>query len=627
MDSMESRRAILAKSPPPNQPTSPSATTPAISTTPRSTLQYPSIKVPGSSSTSASSPKSSFEYGSSPPRTSIKFGSFFKSFRGRSAFDADDDEFDGARKYSTSTLKKEESITDSSPGNTSAKSKLHHADFFKIDGGRAYCSPSPYPSATPSPAKPKPLANNFFVSFNGRSAFDADDDEFDDQRKYTIEASSPTASTRSRAISWANQVAYANSAAFDDVSERAGRGEDGHKSSSTVSVTSTFEPTPFAAQHSTTTSRQNYKTIRKSQGKLMSATLKAARGISPYQGNMWDPEEDEWMDASKVVETFKASYKTPVPALPSATQGALSYFGTAIQSTVKSVLGSAALKKREEERIEEEVREKVEDLGNTCLYDPKGDANDEVMKSVFLSPTRFFPGHAVESPRSMHIVDLNAYFQSFDPLIANARPRLCDAIATVLSHTSKGCLEAFLNPSIKEFIYRRKVDNNEGGMILIIRREGNEVVCGVYHNFAFKKLWKLYVKSVISITGQWHEVFATLKPGEMIINKGVPEWGTIQPEQSELKSDRADAKTTENTQRKLELSPTKKIAKASDEVKETDPKFMLYQSRVLALYLLWDIWYRFDKMYECRATWMTDGEEMEVRLKRMLVDSDDEKDD
>jgi hypothetical protein len=627
MDSMESLRAILTKSPSPNQPTSPSATTPAISIPPRPALQYPPLDVPGSSSASASLPGSSFEYGNSPPRTSTKFGAFFKFFRGRSAFDADDDEFDGAREYSTSTLKKKENISRSSPGDTPAKPKLYRADFFKTDGGRVYRSPSPYPSATPSPAKPKPLTNNFFASFNGRSAFDADDDEFDNEQKYTIELS-PVVSARGRAISWADQIANANSAASDDVPGQARCGEDEAKSSSTVSVTSTFKPMPFTAQRSATTSRHNYKTIGKSQGKLMSATLQAARGISPYQGNLWDPEEDEWMDASKVVETFKASYKTPVPALPSVTKGALSYFGTAIQSTVKSVLGSAALKKREEEeeRIEE-VREKVEDLGNTCLYDPKGDANDEVMKSVFLGPTRFFPGHAVESPRSMHIVDLNAYFQSFDPLIANARPRLCDAIATVLSHTSKECLEAFLNPSIKEFIYRRKVDDNEGGLILVIRREGNEVVCGVYHNFAFKKLWKLYVKSVISITGQWHEVFATLKPSEMIIKKGVPEWGTIQPEQSELRSDRADARITENTQRKLELTPTKKIAKASDEVKETDPKFMLYQSRVLALYLLWDIWYRFDNMYECRATWMTGGEEWKVRLKRALVDFDDEKDD
>jgi hypothetical protein len=353
----------------------------------------------------------------------------------------------------------------------------------------------------------------------------------------------------------------------------------------------------------------------------MSATLAAARGISPYQGNMWDPEEDEWMDAAKVVETFKASYKTPPPVLSTPTKGALSYFGTAIQSTVKSVWASKVEKAQEEEERLDELQEKIEELGNGSLCDPKGDANDEVMKSVFLGPTRYFPGQVVHCPRNMHVVDLDKYFQSLDPLISNARPRLCDTIATVLSHTSKECLEAFLDPSIKEFIYRRKVDNNEGGLILIIRREGNEVVCGTYHNFAFKKLWKLYVKSIISITGQWHEVFTTVKPGEMVINRGTPEWGTIQPE---MESDKADSKTT---QRKLELSPTKKIVKTADDVEETNPKFMLYQSRLLSSYLLWDIWYRFDRMYECRATWAADGKESKVRLKRALVGSDDKEDD
>jgi hypothetical protein len=474
----------------------------------------------------------------------------------------------------------------------------------------------------PSPAS-KPQSTNFFTSFNGRSAFDADDDEFDNVRKYTIEPPSSTAvSTRARAISWADQVAKANAnpaASSDDAWEQAGLGakdEEMEKSGSTVSLT---EPSlPFAAQLSTKAPRS----IGTSQGKRMSATLAAARGISPYQGNMWDPEEEEWMDAAKVVETFKASYKTPSPVLPGQTKGALSYFGTAIQSTVKSVWASKVEKaQEEEERLDEELREKIEELGNGSMSDPKGDANDEVMKSVFLGPTRFFPGRVIDSPRDMHVVDLDKYFQSFDPLISNARPRLCDAIATVLSHTSKECLEAFLDPSIKEFIYRRKVDNNEGGLILIIRREGNEVVCGTYHNFAFKKLWKLYVKSVISITGQWHEVFATVKPGEMVINRGTPEWGTIQPE---MKSDKADSKTT---QRKLELSPTKKIVKTADDVEETNPKFMLYQSRLLSSYLLWDIWYRFDRMYECRATWAADGKESKVRLKRALVGSDDKEDD
>jgi hypothetical protein len=246
------------------------------------------------------------------------------------------------------------------------------------------------------------------------------------------------------------------------------------------------------------------------------------------------------------------------------------------------------------------------------------------MKDVFLGPSRFFPGECLDSPRSMHLINLDAYFKPDYVLLGHARPRLCDAVATVLSHTSKECIKAFLDPSIVEFAYRRKVDKNEGGLILIIRRHGNEVICGAYHNLGFKMLWKLYVKSVVSITGQWHEVYATTKPAEMMVNRGMPGWGTI-GEQRAVKDEKLETTTTtDGVQRKLELSQTKQMAKPVGDVNETNAKFMLYQSRVLAMHLLWDMWYRFDKKVECRATWTADGNDSIVRLKSSLVRGEDE---
>jgi len=310
-------------------------------------------------------------------------------------------------------------------------------------------------------------------------------------------------------------------------------------------------------------------------------------------GSIWDPEDDEWMDAGCVAATFRATYKMPAPR--------------GWGDTIKSVV---AKKDTEED-------ERVKELENTWAYDADGDANDAVIKTVYLPPTRDFAG---DLPRAMRVVDLEAYFTATDALVRHARPRLCDAVATVLSHTSNECLGAFLNPRVREFVYRRKVDNNDGGLILVIRREGNEVICGAYHNLAFKKLWKLYVKSVVSVTGQWHEVFATVKTGEMVVTKGVPEWSTILPE---VQKDTLGLTRTKSAQRKLQLSPTKKIPKTANDSMETDPKFMLFQSRVVALRLLWDIWYLFDKKYDCRATWAADGEESDVRLSRALVGSAD----
>ncbi|KAH7088279.1 hypothetical protein FB567DRAFT_494422 [Paraphoma chrysanthemicola] len=357
----------------------------------------------------------------------------------------------------------------------------------------------------------------------------------------------------------------------------------------------------------------------------MSSTLSAAREISRFKGSMWDPEDDEWaeMDANKVVETFKATYKSPAPQTPTKT-GAMSYFGTAIQQTVKSVLSSPK-KKAEEEKLREEerARDRIEELGNSWYCDPEGDANDEEMESVFLRPNRFFPQQQPQSARHMHIVDLEAYFGGEDPIVKHAYPRLCDSVATVLSHTSKECLEAFLNPAVEEFVYRRELDRNKGGLILMIRRSGNEVHCGAYVTFGFMKQWKLYVKSLISITGQWHEVHATTKPGIMPIENGIVEWGTI-------KSDSGEEETTPGATtepRKLELSPSKKkAAVVLDVVNETNPKFMLYQARFLARWFLLDMWLYFDKRYDCKAIWEADGKATEIRLRRDLVCVEDEED-
>ncbi|KAF1920859.1 hypothetical protein BDU57DRAFT_544477 [Ampelomyces quisqualis] len=335
----------------------------------------------------------------------------------------------------------------------------------------------------------------------------------------------------------------------------------------------------------------------------MSATIAALRG----KGNIWDPTDDEWCDAAQLAETFNASHRIP-HAVPHATeQSRLSAgLGAAMQAAPSGLLTE-----------EDEEKEKIEELGNTYYSNPLGDLNDKVMQSVLGTRTVYFAA-AVAAPRSMHVVDLDAYFCTADKLLQYARPRLGDAVATILSHTNAACLSAFLNPLVKEFVFRRKVNNNEGGLILVIRREHNEVICGAYRNLGFKMLWKVYVKSVVGVTGEWCEVFAAGRTGEMVVDKGVPEWGTVRT------GGEVEERTSESVQRKLELSPSKKTVKAPEDVGESDPKLMLYRSRVLATHLLWDIWSRFDGKYECRATWTADGEESVVRLSRSVVGGGEE---
>jgi len=623
-------------------------------------LQYPTVNVPGSS------PKSSTH--TTPKTSPLKHGgSFFKSFRGRSPFDADEDEFGHGRKYSTTTLKTESKliaavIMPGTPSRSAAQAQAGPVDVGasgqsssvtlrggswvpavattrtddnNIDDGQdtvpvckkqdvAPTAPlltptnltsprlhSPYPLQSSSPASSIKLKDgNFFQSYRGHSPLNAS--------PTTALSTSPTTPTpRVRSISWADQTSPAPS---EPPSEKAALGskDDDDKTSSTLSLSSNSSHTPPAHLDGS-------KTIRAPQGKIMSSTLAIARDISPHKGSLWDPDDDEWAevdDANKLVETFKASYRSPAARSPVKTS-ALSYF----QDTIKSVLLSPTKKAAEEKlRHDERVQDQVDELRNTYYCDPNGDLHDEVMESVFVrDPLGHFGG--MRAPRTMHVIDLDAYFLPDDPLVHEARPRLCDAVATILSHTSKECLEAFLDPSIEHFTYRREVDRSKGGLMLIVRREGNEVVCGAYVNFGFMLQWKLYVKSKISITGQWHEVYATTKPGLMRIDNGTPEWGVIRSDAPENKGEEIDGQLGNALSRKLELSPKKKKVVVSEDVSETNPKFMLYQSRTVARLLLWDIWYLFDKMYDCRATWEADGEEVEMRLKRELVGSGDDDED
>jgi hypothetical protein len=327
---------------------------------------------------------------------------------------------------------------------------------------------------------------------------------------------------------------------------------------------------------------------------------------------------------SKVVQTFQASYRLPLPANPLKST-TLSYLATAL----RSVLASPTKRAQDElMRGEERERDQIDELRNTYYYDPEGDLNDQVVADVFLG-TCYFPERTAASPRSMHVIDLDAYFRAATHLLPHARPRLCDAVATVLSHTSTACLEAFLDPTVQEFTYRRELDRSKGGMIFVIHRKGNEVVCGAYHNLGFKLLWKLYVKSLVSVTGQWREAYATVKPGEMRIDEDGPEWGTIQTDfsdQNNNNNDNLDA-PVEVESRKFKLSPSKKAVEISEPIDDMRSKLMLYHGRVLARYLLWDIWFAFDKMYECRATWETDGVTSDVRLRRAVVGSGDDEED
>ncbi|CAO2647884.1 Nn.00g088060.m01.CDS01 [Neocucurbitaria sp. VM-36] len=398
---------------------------------------------------------------------------------------------------------------------------------------------------------------------------------------------------------------------------------DSGPSSETLTLDSPFysdPPSPLleSAPARVPTQSQPAYPSRPLQHRQMSPTRRTARNLSPVKDNIWDPDDSEWadVDADKVYSTFQASYKTPAPHAFQKSN-ALTRVGTSLQESLSSLLPISLVTKRVDDKLREEEkrRDQLEELRNTYHCDPEGDLADEIMQQVFLTGSRFFPSQWAISPRRMHIIHLDAYFTTRDALLQEAKPRLRDAVATVLSHTSQQCLKAFLDPRVEEFAYRREVDRNKAGLTLLVRRKGNEVIAGAYRNFGFMMQWTLYVRSLVSITGEWHEVYASLKPGLTPIVDGVPQWGTFESD-----GVRPEVQT-EGSRPKIELSSPKETE--HDDFSPTNPKFMLYQSRILAKYLLWDIWVRFDGLCECKAIWEADGEENEVRLKRALVSARD----
>jgi hypothetical protein len=136
-------------------------------------------------------------------------------------------------------------------------------------------------------------------------------------------------------------------------------------------------------------------------------------------------------------------------------------------------------------REEEKPRDKLEELGNSYYSDPGGDIHDTIMCSIFLCGSRYF--HYSQSIWRLHVIDLERYFNTQDPLVEAAYPRLGDAIATILSHTNRACVEDFLDPRVEEFVYRRELDRSTAGSILVVRRNGNAVIVSffIYILFSF----------------------------------------------------------------------------------------------------------------------------------------------
>jgi len=137
---------------------------------------------------------------------------------------------------------------------------------------------------------------------------------------------------------------------------------------------------------------------------------------------------------------------------------------------------------------------------------------------------------------------------------------------------------------------------------------------------------------MIGATGLWYDTYASPVAGSTPIVDGVPAWDTFVPIGTENPCLQLSPETTQPniSPRKIVLAsprPQKKVVEEENEISPTNEKYVLYQSRTLAKYLLRDVWVRLEGRYECKATWEVDGVGREVRLRRALVGFGDEDDD
>ncbi|KAF5848837.1 hypothetical protein GGP41_009962 [Bipolaris sorokiniana] len=407
---------------------------------------------------------------------------------------------------------------------------------------------------------------------------------------------------------------------------------------------------------------------------LDTTKLATPHNRSPFAGgSIWDPSDEEWaeVDAYRIANTFIASFKNPGQkngvSSPQKDRSALSR----LTSTITSLIPLSPTKNTAQETPEEEpnLREKLSMLQNTYYTSPSGDLSDSIMRTCFLLRSRIFTSTS-SSPRTMHVIDLFAYFTTKDPLLQTAHPRLCDATATILSHTNIACITAFLNPSVQEFTYKREVEGRKGGTTLLIRRHRNSIIvrllpppihqsthllsypsfsfappplslylsqAGSYRNLGFSLQWSLYVRSRFNALGQWYDEYAAPTCGTTPVVGGEVMWDVFTPDgvisgdgqRGSRCAEKADCGADATSQGAVGFRLKEGDGDGDGEDHGgKDAKLALYQSRMLARYLVWDVWVRLEGRYECRATWEADGEVNTVRLKRGLVgfDGDDDED-
>jgi hypothetical protein len=296
---------------------------------------------------------------------------------------------------------------------------------------------------------------------------------------------------------------------------------------------------------------------------------------APPPKSIWDAEEEEFdrwptaVEARAELDTVRLNATTKRSTFVKPERPELSVVEQ-IAEALETPLGATI-------RTLDEEKQAILELEDMDCGNPWGpDSHDRIIAPL-REECSLLPQTA--PARHMHVLDAKAYTSSTDPVMKAARPRLCDAVATVLAYTHEECLRDFLNPEIEVFEWRR--NNN----CVLIRREGRHVMVGNYYNFGTMYQWGFLVRSTIDTNGAWSETWASVSQGTTPLGQE----GVLY---DQFQADRSDW-----------------------DVRPDDEEFALYVGRDLAHFLLrWEVW-NYHKWWRYQIEWETDGKVTRARDK------------
>lgn len=284
--------------------------------------------------------------------------------------------------------------------------------------------------------------------------------------------------------------------------------------------------------------------------------------------SIWDAEDDEFdrwptaAEAEEELDTVRRNATTKRGTFIRHSDPELTVVER-IAEAVDTPMGDATRSLSEQEQTILELEDM--DCGN-----PSGrDLHDDIIAPFRSRDYDALPASA--PARHVHALDARAYTSSSDPVVRAARPRLCDAVATILAYTSPSCLADFLNPEVEVFEWRRLIN------CVMIRREGSQVTVGTYYNYGTTYQWGFLVRSHIDEHGAWTETWASASQGTTPLGK------------DGVMFDRFEAKG------------------ANWGVEPDDEEYALYAGRQLADFLLrYEVW-NYYKWWRYGVEWETDG--------------------